>query len=493
MKLSVLLSGLSSYSLYYLGEEVSYIPDLDITGICADSRRVKKGEIFVCLNGGNVDSHDFADDAVEKGAIALLSERALDSDCLQIVVKDTRERMSELSSAFYNFPSKRLKVIGITGTNGKTTTSYMLASILRSAGKKVGVIGTLGIYYDKKEIAPELTTPDPIYLQKILCDMLSRNVEYVVMEVSAHALYYKKVSGLTFTACIFTNFTQDHLDFFSSMTEYKKAKLRLFQKDVCPLAIVNADDEVGREIFELRGGEKGKVKTYGLKEPSDSFAVITDEGLKETKFLLNINDRLAHVSLKFTGLHNVYNALSASVCAERLGISMANISDGLNGMSGVKGRLEWVANYNGAEIFVDFAHTPDGLEKSILSLKKYATGRLVCLFGCGGNRDRSKRPIMGEKAGKYADFSVLTSDNPRYEDPSDIIVEIEKGFRRFSSSYVCIPERERAIEYAMRTLKKGDILLVAGKGAEDYQEEMGIKYDYNDEDLIMKIVKRDES
>ncbi len=495
MKLSALLSALEDYRLKMGEKQIFETSEIEISGLCADSRVYKKGELFICLTGGKVDSHKFAAEALEKGAAAVLTEREIDCDGAQIIVRDTREAMSLLSAAFFGEPSKKLKIIGITGTNGKTTTSYMLAEILKSSGKKTGIIGTLGIYYDKKQIAPELTTPDPIFLQKILADMLAKNVEYVVMEVSAHALYYKKVEGIRFTACIFSNLTQDHLDFFSSMQEYKKAKLELFAPERCSIAIVNADDETSAEILSLRekSDKSGATKTclYGLKTPTDSFAVVTEENVREIKFLINKEDNLARINLRFTGLHNVYNALAAAVCALELGRTTEAVEKGLNGLKGVKGRLEWIAEYNGADIFVDFAHTPDGLEKSLTALKKHCKGKLICVFGCGGNRDKSKRPLMGERAVRLADFCYLTSDNPRFEDPSDIIKDIEKGARRFSTAYVAIPERERAVTQAIASLGVGDILLIAGKGAEDYQERMGIKYVYNDENLILKTIKKD--
>ena len=488
MKLSTLLSSLKNYKLYSDGKAT----DVEVFGLCADSRIYKKGDIFICIKGERVDSHRYAEEALEKGVVAVVTERKLDVHGIQIVVEDSRLAMSLLSNAFYGEPSKKLKVIGITGTNGKTTCSYMLSSIIKSAGKKVGVIGTLGIVYDKKYIAPELTTPDPIFLYQTLADMVRLGVEYVVMEVSAHALHYRKIEGIEFCACIFTNFTQDHLDFFSTMSEYKKAKLKLFTPEKCRLAIVNLDDQLSTEITAVRGNVSPNIRTscYGLKTPSDAFAVVTNESLKSTEFLLNISDTLIPIRLQMTGIHNVYNALAVSVCAHELGFNKTSIAEGLNALSGVKGRLEWIASYKGGEIFIDFAHTPDGLEKSLDGLKPHTKGRLICLFGCGGNRDKTKRPKMGKIATTLSDFVVLTSDNPRFEDPTDIIRDIEKGIVKGNTSYVAIPDRERAIAYAMSGLKDGDVLLVAGKGGEDYQERMGIKYAYKDEDVIIKITKK---
>ncbi len=492
MKLSALLSVLTEYRTK--NQSNIELEEVEIDGLCMDSRALKKGELFFCLNGSKIDGHCFVKSAEKLGASAIVCERELDSNLLQIIVKDSRSALSLLSSQFYQNPSNKMKVVGITGTNGKTTTANMLAEIIKSAGKKVGVIGTLGIFYDEKILPPSLTTPDPIFLQKTLAEMERSGVEYVVMEVSAHALYYKKTLGIQFDVAIFTNFTQDHLDFFASMKEYKKAKLELFKPKISPCVIVNADDSLSKEICSLRksSDEKQLTKTffYSLKTPSDAFAVLTDENLKNINFILNINDELASISLKLIGAHNVYNALSASVCAKALGFSMQEIERGLNAVQRIRGRLEWIGEYNGGDIFVDFAHTPDGLEKSLRALKKLCVGRLVCVFGCGGNRDREKRPIMGERVSVFADFCYLTSDNPREEEPIEIIQEIEKGISKKFFDYMVICDRSKAITVAIKSLKKGDVLIVAGKGGEDYQEIKGIKYPYKDEDLIREIIKK---
>ena len=453
-----------------------------------DSRKKAESSLFFCLVGKNVDSHTLVGEAVRNGAVAVVTERELETDVPQIIVENSRWTLGKLSSVFYGEPSTKMKVIGITGTNGKTTTAHMLFSILKKAGKRAGIIGTLGIRYAGVKLPASLTTPDPIELQETFADMANKGVEYVVMEVSAHALYYQKTAGIQFAACIFTNFTQDHLDFFHTMKAYKQAKSRLFDTECCPLAILNGDDEVGREFAKTRND--GKTVTYSLNTPSDCFAVITDETLYKTECMLNINDKLCRVSLALSGEHNVYNALAAAVCAFELGFENTAVASGLNELERIEGRLERIAQNKGAEIFVDFAHTPDGLEKSLETLRRFCKGRLICLFGCGGNRDKEKRPLMGKIAAKKADFSILTSDNPRYEDPLDIISEIEKGYRRFSVRYVIVPDRKRAIEYALEFLKRGDILLVAGKGGEEYQEVMGIKYPYKDQDIIEKLLKR---
>jgi UDP-N-acetylmuramoyl-L-alanyl-D-glutamate--2,6-diaminopimelate ligase len=278
------------------------------------------------------------------------------------------------------------------------------------------------------------------------------------------------------------------------MREYKRAKLKLFQSNVTPIAVVNADDNLSKEIYSLRklSDEEGTTSTYfyGLKTPTDAFAVLNGESLNVTNFVININDELAYVQLKLIGTHNVYNALAASVCAKNLGVSIEEISKGLNAMKPVRGRLERIARYNGADIFIDFAHTPDGLEKSLRALKKHCKGRLICLFGCGGNRDKKKRPLMGEVASRIADFCYLTSDNPRNEEPLKIIEDIERGITSRFFDYVVIGARSQALKVAINGLKEGDVLLVAGKGGEEYQEIKGIKYPYKDEELIEEITQR---
>ena len=481
MRLSKIVNALKESKVLYEGDW-----EREISSLSADSKNEVCEGLFFCLNGEHFDGHDYAAEAVKNGCIAVVCERRLSIDVPQIVVLDSRMALGVIASVFYGEPSQKMKVIGVTGTNGKTTTSYMLASILENSGKKVGVIGTLGITYGGMCFPCDLTTPDPIVLQKTFAKMAFAGIEYVVMEVSAHALYYNKVAGVCYSACIFTNLTQDHLDFFKEMAAYKNAKAKLFDEDFCPVAILNGDDEVGREFATLRS--KGKTVFYGLHTPADAFAVITEEGLKRTDCVLNINDKLFRVALALTGRHNIYNALAAAACACELGVF--SVTEGLNALKVVEGRLEWIATWQNSEIYLDFAHTPDGLEKSLNALKKHCRGRLICLFGCGGNRDKGKRPLMGECVAKNADFAIITSDNPRYEDQLDIISDIEKGFRRFSARYVVVPDRKRAISYALDFLQKGDILLLAGKGGEKTQEIMGIKYPFNEHDIVKDLLEK---
>ena len=450
--------------------------ETEIGGISADSKHVMEGDLFVCFCGEENDGHDFAAEAVACGAVALAVERKLPLDVPQMVVEDGRRATGMLAAAFYGHPEKKLKLVGITGTNGKTTTAHMLAAIFRAAGIPCGNIGTLGVFYANKEIAPELTTPDPVFLYQILADMAGCGVQWAVMEVSAHALYFGKADGIPFEYCIFTNLTEDHLDFFGDMERYAAAKRRLFEGERCGCAILNFDDEEGRRLAAVAQ----KSVSYALENPSDVFAVDIEEGQDGCRYIINLFDELYEIRLHMTGRHNVSNSMAAAECAKLAGIPVPVIAEGLSSLEKVSGRLEKAGAYRGADIYVDFAHTPDGLEKSLSALRRHCAGRLLCVFGCGGNRDARKRPLMGAIAARLADFTVLTSDNPRYEDPFDIILQIEEGVRPNTEDYVVVVDRESAIEYAVDLLRAGDVLLVAGKGGETYQEIMGVRHIYND-------------
>ena len=475
---------LSSLSAQICHEREAHFREAEIFGIGTDSKHVLRGDLFVCFAGGEHDGHDFAAEALAGGAWALVVERELPFYVPQLIVKDGRKAVSEAAAALYGHPERKLKAIGVTGTNGKTTTAHMLVSILSRAGKSCGIIGTLGIRYANREIAPELTTPDPAFLYKVLADMAETGVEYAVMEVSAHALYFGKTDGIPFEAGIFTNLTEDHLDFFPSMEEYAAAKERLFEAGRCRFCVLNTDDAEGRKL----AARCEHAFTYALENPADVFAVDIRENFEGSRFVITLFDELYDIRLHMAGMHNVYNALAAAECARLLGVSLPVIAQGLGALPRVDGRLEHVALAFGADIFVDFAHTPDGLEKSLSALRRNCTGRLICVFGCGGNREVQKRPVMGEISARLADFSVLTSDNPRYEDAFDIILGIEEGVRRATDEYVIVPDRESAIGYALDLLQAGDVLLVAGKGGERYQEVMGVRHVYNDVDVIKNLL-----
>ena len=479
MKLSELIKDLN-YA------EVLGSTDIEIKDITADSSAVVKGGLFFCISGGSYDGHDFIKQVEEYGGVAAVVEKRLYTRVTQIVVKDARRAMSEIAAAFYGHADKKMKLLGVVGTNGKTTTTHLIASILVNYGVKCGLIGTLGVFYGSKFIEPTLTTPDPIELHKILADMANSGVEAVVMEVSAHAVYLKKVYGLDFEVGIFTNLTQDHLDFFKDMESYKRAKISFFENNFCKYAVINSDDETGREIAR---NSKNKVITYGIDSPADVFAIDVDEKKAETTFVLNLFDCIYDVKLNLIGRYNVYNALAAATACALYGIPTEKVTEGIENLKGVSGRLECV--YDGDfSVYVDYAHTPDGLYQSLSALKAQTENRLICVFGCGGNRDTGKRPIMGAISGELADFTVLTSDNPRYEEPMEILWQIEKGLIEKTDRYVIVQERAEAIKYALESAEKGDIVLLAGKGSEKYQEVFGIKHPFCDKDYVDEFLRR---
>ncbi len=476
MKLSALIQGIAIK--YGTGG------DVEIQSLCADSRVAGEGDLFFCYERRREVGQMYAEEAVKRGVSAVVGEFEYDVACPQIVVENGRIAMAQLSAAFYRNPERDLRMVAVTGTNGKTTVAHMISSILKANGERVGLIGTLGAEYEGVTVPPSLTTPDPVSLFALLSDMREKGVETVVMEVSAHALALGKVSPITFDVSVFTNLSRDHLDDFQTMEAYGSAKRTLFLPQVSKRAVVNADDPFSRTL------PVQDCVTYGLDNPADVFAVVESASVDGSRIMLNLNDELCEADVKMTGRHNVYNAMAASAAARVLGASLRAVSVGLSSLQGVHGRLERVADFRGAHVFVDFAHTPDGLEKSLLSLREFCSGKLVCVFGCGGNRDAEKRPLMGEVAAKYADFSVITSDNPRYEDACEIIAQIEKGFRKVSRNYVTVQEREKGTQYALERIGDGDILLVAGKGGETYQEIMGIKYTYSDKTVIKSLIEK---
>ena len=347
------------------------------------------------------------------------------------------------------------------------------------------MIGTLGSYYFDKFIEPPLTTPDPMALHKIFSDMVDCGIQTVVMEVSAHALYWEKVNGLKFEVGVFTNFSRDHIDFFGNMDNYKKAKRKFFEENECKRFVLNSDDDMGLELSRTNSN----VVTYGLENPADVFAISIKEKDFKTEFVLNLFDNIYQTKINFIGTFNVLNALAAVTTAAIIGNSTEAVVKGLEKLDGVKGRIELVYQSD-ITVVVDYAHTPDGLKKTIMAIKPTCKKRLITVFGCGGNRDGGKREQMGEVSGKLSDFTVITTDNPRFEEPMTIIRQIEKGLLKHSKNYVVIEDRESGIEYALNMAKSGDVVLIAGKGSEQYQEILGVKRLYNDKDTVNELIRR---
>ena len=460
--------------------------EVEIQNLCCDEKDVKEGSLFFCLVGLNVDGHEFAYFAKQKGAKAIVCEKAIDVDIMQIVVKDSRKAMAVMSANFYKNPQNNFKLVGITGTNGKTTTTHFIKTILNEAGYKVGVIGTIGIFIGDKKFPTNLTTPDPIKLFEIFSLMAQNNVQYVVMEVSAHAIYWNKIYGLKFDVGALTNITQDHLDFFSNFEFYKQTKLKFLTSNFCNNIAINVDDECGKEIAL----KDNSVVTYGINAPSDAFIFDYEFSFSGTKYYINLFDEIFCIEAKHIGKFNLYNALCAGVMCKLLGIETENIVCGLKKLSFVDGRFNVIDLGDGKTCILDYAHTPDGIKNILKSTKEITKGKIISLFGCGGNRDKTKRGIMGEISGNLADFTIITSDNPRFEKPIDIICDIESGIKKVSSNYICIEDRVTAINYGLSLLKMDDVLVVSGKGAENYIDQNGLKIYYSDLETILNENKK---
>ena len=458
--------------------------DINIKEIVIDSNKVVQDSLFICIRGKDFDGHSFVKQVQTYGATAIVCEKQLDVSVTQIIVDNSRLAMSQLACNFYDNADKKMKIIAVVGTNGKTTTSHLIKNVLEKCSVKCGGIGTLGTYYCDKFIEPSLTTPDPMDLHKIFADMYKCGVECVVMEVSAHAIYLDKVKNINFFCAVFTNFSQDHLDFFDNMENYKNAKLKFFKDNKCEHIVSNVDDSVGMEIAKLYS----KTITYGMDNPADVFAINLNCKNKTTSFFINLFDQVGQVNLNMIGFFNVYNALACSCACYLMGVEKESIIKALSTVKSVEGRLERIYSKQ-FDVIIDYAHTPDGLTKSLLAIRPLVNNRLICIFGCGGNRDQSKREVMGEISGSLADFTIITSDNPRFEEPIDIMSQIEKGMLKSSKKYLLIEDREEAIKYALDIAVKGDVLLIAGKGSEQYQEILGIKRLYNDKDTVNECLR----
>ena len=440
------------------------LENISVTTVTNDSRQIRKDCIFVCIKGGKFDGHDAASKALAEGAAAVVVERDLGLS-RQVLVENSRSAYAILCANHFHNPSRRLKLVGTTGTNGKTTTTFLLKSILEAAGKKVGLMGTIHNEIMDMELPAKHTTPDPYQLHAMLDRMAEAGCEYVVMEVSSHALDQHRLDGCEFEVGIFTNLTQDHLDYHKTMENYFAAKKRLF--GMCKQAVINLDDPYGQQLAAELGD---KAFTVSL-ERND--ACLTAKNISYdaagTSFILVGNNIIERIRISQPGRFSVSNAMGAAGACLLLGVSTPDIARGLRECPGVAGRAEIIpANVN-YTIIRDYAHTPDGLEKIITALQEYATGRVVTLFGCAGNRDRTKRTHMAEMAAKYSDFVILTSDNPRDEDPIQIINDAKPGLDQFDTPYRIIPDRYQAIVWALDNAQPGDILLLAGKGHEDYQ------------------------
>jgi len=481
MKLGQILKGMTEYDL--IGD-----PEREIEGLAYDSRQVKPGYMFVALRGNRLDGHHFLERAVENGAVALVAEefKTLDRAVERVRVPDARRALSRLAVQFYDRPFKGLNLIGITGTNGKTTTSYLLEAILTASGARPGVLGTINYRFSGKHYPAPVTTPESLDLMHLMRQMADGGATDVIMEVSSHALDQKRTADCPFRVAIFTNISRDHLDYHKSMEAYFRAKSRLFEglekgrSGKGPHAIINIDDPKGKDLAALT---HAKVLTYGLEKGGDVRAVsITAEpaGIR-ARLITPVGEQ--RIRSPLMGEFNVYNIMAAAGGAISLGIPLDQVAQGIEQLKVVPGRLEPVENRRGIIVVVDYAHTPDALLKTIKALKDYAEGRLIAVFGCGGDRDKGKREVMGLVAGEHSDLVFITSVNPRSEDPSEIVKEIEKGTRKSGmergewrahsqfnrSGYFVEPDRRVAIRKALSMAENKDVVLIAGKGHEDYQ------------------------
>ena len=464
--------------------------DLEINGIEKNSKEVKEGYMFIAIKGFSVDGHKFIAGAIENGATAVMVEEGCDLKSLNIpenvtilMVPDTRKALAICSSNFYGNPSAQLKLIGVTGTKGKTTTTFMIKEILENAGHKVGLIGTIATYINGKMISENArTTPESLELQRTFAEMAQKGVEYVVMEVSSQSLKLDRVYGLQFEIGIFTNFYKDHISLkeHTDMDDYFNSKLKLFT--MCKKGFVNFDDFKGMKVKALC--KNCDIKTYAINNEANLLAKDITITNVSVDFKVKINNKNERLKINIPGRFSVYNALAAISVANELKISTEKIKEGLENVT-VPGRSELVPNKQELAIMIDYAHTPESLESILQAVKTYTKGRVICVFGCGGDRDRSKRPLMGEVSGRVADFSIVTTDNSRTEKPEDIIAEIEEGIKKTKGRYKVIVDRREAIKEAIKMMNKNDIVVLAGKGHEPYQEINGEKLPF-DERIIVK-------
>ncbi|MGN0995966.1 MAG: UDP-N-acetylmuramoyl-L-alanyl-D-glutamate--2,6-diaminopimelate ligase [Candidatus Ventricola sp.] len=481
MKLAQLTMNMPELVRITSGEET------EIRTLTADSRAKCDAGLFFCIRGGKVDAHGFAPQAVANGCAALVVERELDIDCPQVVVTDVRAAMTRMASAFNGHPEQRLRLIGITGTKGKTTTTFLLKSIFEAAGMRCGIIGTTGCIAGETKLPSHLTTPDPIEMFEILRIMADAGVQVVCMEVSAHALALRKLVGMTFEVGAYTNLSQDHLDFFGTMERYFEAKRLLFAPGMVRNAAVNVDEETAPPVCAQLDCP---LLTYGISGQADLFArdiEITESGVSFTLNLRNLHTERIHLLL--TGMFNVYNALAAAACALIVGVDLADVKKGLEAVVCVPGRVEMLGTATPYRMILDYSHSPDALQNILRTVREFCRGRLILVFGCGGDRDKGKRPMMGEIAGRLADYSILTSDNPRFEDPMVILRAIERGIEPTGARYEVIENRREAIRQAMEMAVGGDIIVLAGKGHETYQDIAGVKHPFDEKQIVAELLE----
>ena len=462
----------------------------EIGELCSDSRKQVKNGLFFCIPGARFDAHDYAPQAVANGCVALVVDHFVDIDIPQVKVTSVRAAMSRMAAAFYGHPADAMRLVGVTGTKGKTTTTYMIKSILEHAGMKVGLIGTTGNMIGDKRIASNYTTPDPIDLQRDLRAMADAGVKAVVMEVSAHAIDMFRLDGLSFEVGAYTNLSQDHLDYFGTMENYFECKKKFFTSGMVRNAVLNVDEDTSVSV--LRDIEVPHL-TFGIAAAADLFARDIEISESGVAFELKLQGMHAlPIALRMTGMFNVYNAIAAASCAMVLGISHEDIKAGLEKIENVPGRIEMLPTHTPYRVILDYAHAPDALDNILRTCREFTKGRLIALFGCGGDRDRAKRPIMGRIGGELADLCILTSDNPRNEDPMAILAAVEEGIRETGCEYVMIENRREAIRHALEIGREGDVIALCGKGHETYQEICGVKHPFDEKVVVAELLEEME-
>lgn len=464
----------------------------EITTIEADSRKVKNGSLFVCIKGFTVDSHNFAKQAAAQGAAAIIAERPVDVDVPVVLVKDTVRSLAVLADYFYGQPTQNLHLIGITGTNGKTTTSHIIDEIMRAHGHKTGLIGTINMKIGDQTFEVKNTTPDALTLQMSFKKMIEEDVSSAVMEVSSHALHLGRVHGCDYDVAVFTNLTQDHLDYHNTMEEYKHAKGLLFAQlgnsyyhKRPKYAVLNHDDVASEDYMKSTAAT---VITYGIDTESDIMAKDIKMTSGGTTFTLVTPYESAEVTMKLIGKFNVYNVLAATATALVSGVSLQTILHVLAEMKGVPGRFEVVDGGQQFTVIVDYAHTPDSLENVLMTTKQFAKGDVYCIVGCGGDRDKTKRPLMANVASQYATYAIYTSDNPRSEEPKAILDDMIAEMK--NDNYEVIVDRKEAIFTAVSKVKENDIIVIAGKGHETYQIIGTDVYDFDDREVAKEAITK---
>ena len=476
MKLAKLISFIDCKVIGQKHREITHLTHL--------AQDCTSGSAFFCLNGKSVSGQAWLQTAIDNGCRVIVGEQSITTNkkVTQIIVSDARKAMSQIASVFYGEPAKKLKIIGVTGTNGKTTTTHIISHILKSQFK-VGLIGTNGVFYGQKCYQTGFTTPDPILLQKVLSDMLKSGVEYVVMEYSAHAIYLQKLWGIMSHVVAFTNFSQDHLDYFENMQQYFDAKAKLFDEKNYQKAVVCTDDKWGQKIAHL---SKDLITCSTNNSDSNIFVKSSTHTTSSQSFELQMQNKTQKFDMSLLGSFNLQNALVAiSVCLQ-CNMTLDQIASSLKTLKCVDGRFECYSNGTNT-VIIDYAHTPDGLENVLKTTQEIAgKNRVVCVFGCGGNRDADKRAKMGKVSETWADFTIVTTDNPRNEDNFDIAQDIVKGFAK--NKYKIVLDRGQALRTAIDMCRSGDVVLIAGKGAETYTEICGVKVPSSDRELVNKVL-----